>query len=220
VGLFCLQIDEFVLDTFGKHSLGLKQFCPGYRCTSYAPKECTASTWLRSTLQLCPNRQRMKMHLQCRSKMVKMMSWCETAWIRVRLLGVSSRPKPFALWHYAWWAKGWSNIGYRRVRLSFITSLCLPSTALLLFHRQIAGIRIRRQVTWRLKLLDTQTTFSSTFSDIETLWRLKQTITLAGNNLFGWLRVTYSHCTNFHSRQLYFHHLWCHLGKPGLWRDK
>ena len=50
------------IDTLGKHSLGLQQFCPGYGCTSYAPRACTVSTWLRSTIQHRPDRQHMEMH--------------------------------------------------------------------------------------------------------------------------------------------------------------
>ena len=59
-------------------------------------------------------------------------------------------------------------------------------------HMQTAWIRMRLQVTRRLtgsKLFDTRTTFSQTLSDIEAIWKLKQTWNLAGDNLFCRLRV-------------------------------
>ena len=44
-------------------------------------------------------------------------------------------------------------------------------------------------VSPRSKRFDSQTTFSLTLSDIEALWKLKQTRNVADDNLFGRLRV-------------------------------
>jgi len=62
VWLSCHQLDKFVQDTLGKHSRGLLQFCPGYPCTSYAPRACTVSTQLHLMIQHCADSQHMEMH--------------------------------------------------------------------------------------------------------------------------------------------------------------
>ena len=58
----------------------------------------------------------------------------------------------------------------------------------------------------QIKLFYTQTTFSSTLSDIQALWKLKQTRDLADNKLFGGLRVkTFSlkNSNTFENQHLY-----------------
>ena len=65
-------------------------------------------------------------------------------------------------------------------------------------------------VSPRSKLFDTRTTFSSTLSHIEALWKLKQTRSLADDNLFVGLRLNTSAICRlaFCSKKLF---LYCYI---------